>query len=448
MSRGAGVEAVAIPIRVLVVDDSDDDRLLLMDELRDYGFAPADLRVDTREAMAAALREQAWDIIIADYTMPRFSGPEALEVLHESGLDIPLILVSGTASEHTGVDMMRAGAQDFIVKHTLSRLGPAVARELGESESRRQRRWAEDAAEASAANYRMIFEHAPVAIVTYDRDAVIRQANRAFEELFGFSAEEVVGRHKWETFGLPENAEALRDQAARIFEGELVRNAEYRNVHKDGTPVYVIANITPLCDEQGEVVMALAMMTDITERRQAEAHRREFYRRTILAATDGKLVIAEPEEIERIAGPPVRSWEIACLESTAVAREGIREAARESGMAESRAHSFVACAVEAMANAHKHAGRGRVGLHRTPEGLMLVVSDKGPGIEALALPDVALTRGYTTATSLGMGYKLMIGFADRVYLATGPDGTVLAIEMAIEEQPPAVNVVLDRVSKW
>ena len=94
--------------------------------------------------MSEALREHAWDFVIADYKMPSFSGPEALKVLQESGLDIPFILVSGTAPENVGFDLMRSGAQDFILKSSLSRLAPAVTRELAEAESRRERRRAEE----------------------------------------------------------------------------------------------------------------------------------------------------------------------------------------------------------------------------------------------------------------------------------------------------------------
>lgn len=443
------------PIRVLIVDDSEDDALLLADELRDSGYMVTYLRVDTPEAMDKALREQAWDLIVADYTMPRFSGPAALEVLHESGLDIPLILVSGTAGENTGVEMMRAGAQDFIVKHSLSRLAPAVARELTEATHRRRRREAEDTARTTAENYRRVFESAPVPTLIYDRDAIVRQVNSAFEQLFLLSAEDVIGRHVWETFGLPENAERTRDAIGRIFAGEVVKNAEYEDRRADGTPVYVLANLTPVYDEQGSVTMALAMLTDITDRKLAEqrqlamdAHKREFYRRTILAATGGKLVVTEPEEIARVAGPAVRGWEIASLKDIELARDQIRVLATEFGMAEPRVPGFVGCAVEAMANVYKHAGGGTVTLHRGAEGLMLLATDTGPGIEALSLPDVALTKGYSTAASLGMGYKVMIEFADRVYLATSPEGTTVAIEMGLPAEQSPGDAMLAKLSSW
>lgn len=446
---------MSIPVRVLIVDDSEDDTLLLIDELQNNGFDPTYLRVDTQKTMSAALREQQWDIIIADYRMPDFSGPAALQVLHDSGLDIPLILVSGTAEDHIGIDMMQAGAQDFILKHNLSRLAPAVTRELREANFRRLRMRAEDAARISAENYRTIFDYAPAAIAAYDRNAIILQVNPAFEQLFCFTAEQVIGRHVWETFGLHENEEKTRDTLARVFTGELIRNVEYEDVCADGTSLYVIVNITPVYNEQGEITMALAMITDITERKLAEqreraleANKREFYRRTILAATGGKLFISEPEEIEQIAGQPIASWQIASIEDVNTIRDALITFSQQMGMDESQVFNFAGCAVEALANAYKHADKGNSSLHKLADNLMFVVSDRGSGIEALALPDVALTKGYSTAISLGMGYKVMIEFADKVYLSTSPEGTVVAIEMALHPKPSSKDDFLEKLSGW
>jgi signal transduction histidine kinase/FixJ family two-component response regulator len=147
-------------LAVLIADDSEDDALLMTRELRRIGFDAVSRRVDTAETMAAALREQAWDLILADYRMPRFSGSGALEVLQASGLDIPFILVSATVGEETAVAMMKAGAHDFVLKHNLGRLGPVVARELREAEMRRQRRWAEAALAILAEAGKLVVEAA------------------------------------------------------------------------------------------------------------------------------------------------------------------------------------------------------------------------------------------------------------------------------------------------
>jgi DNA-binding NtrC family response regulator len=125
-------------IRCLLVEDSEDDTLLVLAELCRGGYTATHERVETPEAMRAALDRQPWDIVIADYKMPRFSGLAALEILKASGKDLSFIVVSGTIGEDAAVKMMQAGANDYIVKGKLARLVPAVERELRDAEGRRQ----------------------------------------------------------------------------------------------------------------------------------------------------------------------------------------------------------------------------------------------------------------------------------------------------------------------
>jgi signal transduction histidine kinase len=140
---------------LLIVEDSEKDAALVARHLQKEGYAPSYLRVDTAEAMRAALAEQPWDLVIADYAMPTLDGLGALELLKESGLDLPFILVSGVVADDTAVAVMRAGAHDYLAKDRLARLAPAVKRELREAEVRRDRRRTADGlrflADASAA---------------------------------------------------------------------------------------------------------------------------------------------------------------------------------------------------------------------------------------------------------------------------------------------------------
>ena len=126
------------PLRVLIIDDSEDDAILLLRELRQGGYDATSQRVDTPVAMNSALTDGAWDIALVDYVMPEFSGPAALSLLRESGLDLPSIVVSGVFGEDVAVEAMRAGAHDYMLKTQLTRLVPAVERELQEAEGRRQ----------------------------------------------------------------------------------------------------------------------------------------------------------------------------------------------------------------------------------------------------------------------------------------------------------------------
>ncbi|HOV62601.1 MAG TPA: response regulator, partial [Spirochaetia bacterium] len=128
------------PLRALIVEDSEDDVLLLIRELKRGGYDMQFERVDTAEALRSALAKQKWDIIVSDYNMPHFTAFDALQLLKETKLDIPFIIVSGAIGEETAVEMMRAGAHDFVRKGNLARLVPAIERELRDVEVRRERR--------------------------------------------------------------------------------------------------------------------------------------------------------------------------------------------------------------------------------------------------------------------------------------------------------------------
>ena len=121
------------PLRVLIVEDVEADAILLVRELARAGFETSHERVETPEAMRAALGRERWDMVLSDYSMPRFSAPEALALVKELKLDLPFIIVSGTVGEDVAVEALRAGAHDFMTKGRLIRLGPAVERELREA---------------------------------------------------------------------------------------------------------------------------------------------------------------------------------------------------------------------------------------------------------------------------------------------------------------------------
>lgn len=131
-------------LRVLVVEDSATDAKLVIHQLQRTGRSVEFERVETAEAMRAALVDKDWDVVTSDWSMPQFSAPAALGILKEMGLDLPFIIVSGTIGEDTAVEAMRAGAHDFLLKDKLGRLTPAVERELRECKERAARRQAEE----------------------------------------------------------------------------------------------------------------------------------------------------------------------------------------------------------------------------------------------------------------------------------------------------------------
>src|ERR1700716_38071 len=132
------------PFRLLLVEDSEDDALLLIEHLRSGGYDPEYTRVDSEAALNKALEHREWDMVIADYTMPGFSGTAALSIVRNRGLEVPFIFVSGTIGEDIAVEAMKNGADDYIIKNNLSRLIPAINRELRDAEVRRERTRAEE----------------------------------------------------------------------------------------------------------------------------------------------------------------------------------------------------------------------------------------------------------------------------------------------------------------
>ncbi|MCS6812481.1 MAG: response regulator [Cyanobacteria bacterium] len=174
------------PLRVLLIEDSEDDALLIIRELRrDY----ADLQwqqVQTAKTLCEALANHPWDVIISDYRLPGFNAPAALEILHESGLDIPFIVVSGTIGERSAVEMMKAGAHDYVMKDNLARLPEAIRREVRDAKTRAERRQSEIALIQSEAKSRAILAAIPDLMFRVGADGVYREVvtNNLELELF------------------------------------------------------------------------------------------------------------------------------------------------------------------------------------------------------------------------------------------------------------------------
>lgn len=254
------------PLRVLIIEDSEDDTLLMMRELRRGGFDATYTRVETPAAMSAALEKQSWDIIIADYSMPQFGGPAALTLFKEKGLEIPFISVSGTIGEDIAVQMMKAGAHDYVMKDRLARLVPAVKRELREAEGWRERKQME----SGLAHLAAIVESSDDAIIGTTLEGMILSWNKGAERIYGYGAEEMIGRSTSILF--PPNRP---DELSKIYEsmrhGERVLRYDSVRVRKDGRQVDVSVTVSPIQDKSGKIIGASAIARDITERKREEA---------------------------------------------------------------------------------------------------------------------------------------------------------------------------------
>jgi PAS domain S-box-containing protein len=251
-----------------MVEDSVDDTLLIASELQRGGLDPVYERVETAAAMQAALEVHTWDIIICDYSMPHFDGPAALAIYLQAKLDIPFISVSGTVGEETVAEMIKAGAHDYVMKHHLPRLVPAVKRELRAAQERRERRHA-DAVSAYLAS---IVASCEDAIIGKTLEGTVVSWNSGAERIYGYSAAEMIGRSisrlipTYRPTELPELIETIK-------QGKGVEGLETVRIRKDGTPVEVSLTISPIKDADGHVVGASTVARDITRRKQEENER-------------------------------------------------------------------------------------------------------------------------------------------------------------------------------
>jgi two-component system, cell cycle sensor histidine kinase and response regulator CckA len=252
------------PLRVLMVEDSEDDMLLTIRALRLGGYQLDYVRVETTDQMQVELDRQCWDIVIADYTLPAFSAPAALKLLQQRQQDLPFIIVSGTIGEETAVDAMRSGAHDYIIKGNLVRLIPAIERELREAQERAKRRTAEQALRESEQKIREqanLIDVVSDAIFVRDLDNQITFWNRGAERLYGWTTAEIVGQ----------NADSLLDCGnfqTVIQKGEW--QGESHRIDRQGQEVIVSTRCTLVRDEEGQPRSILTVDTDITEKKRLE----------------------------------------------------------------------------------------------------------------------------------------------------------------------------------
>jgi len=298
-----------------MIEDSEDDALLLMRELRRGNYYPTFERVDTPEAMKSALENKTWDVVIADYVMPRFSGLDALSLLHRSGLDLPFIIVSGKIGEDIAVEAMRAGAHDYFLKGNLGRLIPAIERELREAKVRHERKMAEEelrrahdelerivverTAELVTANEELkaeLMERRRIeealrenqdllnavisgtndAIFVKDRECRIIMANPATLRIIGKPAQEVLGKNDAEIYENPEIGRSTMENDLRIMESGYSEIVEEIIEGPQGRQIF-LSTKAPRFNADGRIIGIIGVACNITDRKQAEKELRKAH---------------------------------------------------------------------------------------------------------------------------------------------------------------------------
>ena len=250
-------------LRVLIVEDSEEDALLLVRELRRGGYEAAHQRVDSPSAVRATLERETWDLVISDYNIPGFGGLEALALVRDRGLDIPFIFVSGTISEDQAVAAMKAGASDYFAKGQLKRLLPAIERELREAKGRAAKR-------ETDVRLAKLVEHAPIGIFRSTRAGKVLSVNAALVRMLGYAtAADVLD------LDMARDVYADPAERQRLLDEHPYTDREYDEMEatwkrKDGTPLHVELIGRAVRNAAGTIDSYETFVRDVTEQRRLQ----------------------------------------------------------------------------------------------------------------------------------------------------------------------------------
>ena len=255
---------MAIPLTILIVEDSEADAAFLVGELRSVGYEPNAKRVETERDYLASL-EVLPDVIIADYRLPQFNGLRAMDLLRERGLDVPFILVSGVVGEDQAVEAMKHGVTDYLLKDRLGRLGNAVKSALEQKRLRQERGRTQQqlALQATA------LETAANGVMITDRSGKILWVNPAFTTVTGYDAADVVDNTPRVLKSGKHDQKFYQDFWQSITSGKTWRG-EFINRKKDGSLCYDEHTVTPVCSQDGKITHFVGIMNDVTARKRAE----------------------------------------------------------------------------------------------------------------------------------------------------------------------------------
>src|SRR5256885_985587 len=261
------------PTRILLAEDSETDAELVQRELKRGGLDFQSRRVQTESDFRRELDEFQPHLVISDFSMPQFSGPKALAIARESRGDIPFIFISGTFGENVAVDMMKAGADDYVMKNNLARLLPALERELREAEVRRGRRLAEERLHESEAGLHRAQLMAKIAHVITGPDGSFERWSDNLPQLIGVEPAQMPrSTREWMDLLHPDDRERFRATAIEAARTDTRMDIEYRLRRSDGTWIQVRQVIEPLqsqADSEAETRW-FSTLQDVTEHRLAE----------------------------------------------------------------------------------------------------------------------------------------------------------------------------------
>ena len=285
-------------LRVLLLEDSPSDAAIVVEELRSAGYDPEWTRVQTEEEFQANI-DAHLDLILADFTLPQFDALDALEMLQARGLSIPFIIVTGTITEETAVAALKRGADDFLLKDRLARLGPAVTVALQQHQLREDRRRALQLLMENEDRYRRLVSRMSALIIELDPEGKALYVNEAVSIVTGFSLEELLDRNAFDLFFPQESRDPL-DAGTDILSGRKdLRNHVARCRIKDGSSISLEWNTANQYAADGRLQKITALGVDISDRERAELRIRQLSRlyAAISKSNEGLARSQTPDEL-------------------------------------------------------------------------------------------------------------------------------------------------------
>jgi PAS domain S-box-containing protein len=267
-------------LKILMVEDSESDAYFNTRALEKAGYQVTANVVTTGPEMQTALKNEKFDLVLSDHNLPQFDSVGALATFKAANLDVPFIIVSGAIGEEIAVNLMKNGAQDYVMKDNLARLAPVVERELQEAEMRRQRRKSEEKLLVSEERFRQVAQVAGEMIWEVDARMQYLYVNPVAEDVTGYLPEELIGRLSIFDLFPPEYRQGYQASLQEYFAAKKpLKNFTSTRIRKDGRVVIVESSATPILDKDGQLTGYRGTDNDITQHKKMQAEIDELYQK-------------------------------------------------------------------------------------------------------------------------------------------------------------------------